>query len=152
MDKEEVEENVIDIDVIDIIDHNDVNVISEEIERTDPEYLGTGIEVSDNKALKTGNLIAQFFNLVSQFRNKEYWKLDEKETKSLNKVCPKILPNIISEHSGLVTCILNLLSIIIKRVKMERKDSFSSEISVPYDNNEKLETEELQALTGGRTS
>lgn len=149
MDKAKVEENVIDIECIDTFDTDDVIIIPDEVERGDPEYSSASVPISDDAPLKTGNILAQLFNLVAQAREKSFWKLDDKEISSLNKTCPKILPQTIIKHAGIIGCALSLLGIIIKRLKLEREDSLDPEI-VPY--NKVPDVEESKSLTGGRMS
>lgn len=150
--EEEVEANVIDIERIDTIDHSDVVVIPDEVTRDDPSYTGNAIPVSnDPQQLKTGNIISQIFKLIAQARSKDFWKLENNEVASLNKTCPKILPKVITEHAGIIGCVLNLVGIIIKRLKLEAEETSSSEIPTLHDNDEIIE-EEFKPLTGGRTS
>ena len=149
MDEKPVEEVVIDIDRIDIVDADNVVVLKDKTEGTrsdrDPE-------IPDDSRLRTGNIIAQFFNLIAQMREKEFWQLNTSEINSLNKTCPKILPKVVSEHSGIIGCILSLLGIFIKRIKLEKElseDSSSCEISVPHNDDEIVEK---ASLTGARSA
>lgn len=150
MDKNEVEADVIDIECIDTVINDDIIVIPEEISRDNSEYSNTAIPVSSDTTLKTGNIIGQFFNLISQARNRDYWKLEDKEIQSLNKTCPKILPKVLSEHAGIISCVLGIFGIIIKRLKLEREEIPDPEIEVT--NNESEKPIESNSLTGGRTS
>lgn len=147
MDSEIKEEDVNDIDSLEPIDSSNVVVLTDETERS-REY--TDSSVSGTDKLKTGNILAQFFNLIAQIREQEFWRLNTSEINSLNKTCPKILPEIISEHAGIIGCALSILGIIVKRIKLEKElipDTSSSEIV--HDNNESTEK---TGLTGSRGS
>ena len=159
MDKEPVEEDVIDIESIDIIDTDNVVVLTDKTEGTRETR---DSEISDDSRLKTGSIIAQFFNLFAQIREKEFWQLNTSEINSLNKTCPKILPKIVSDHSGIIGCALSLLGIIVKRIKLEKEDALnykepeldssidvSTEIYPKHNNDEIIET---ASLTGARST
>ena len=153
MDKETVEENVIDIECIDTIDSSNVIVLTDETEanRTDSDN-----SVSYDSRLKTGSIIAQFFNIIAQVKEKEFWQLNTAEIDSLNKTCPKILPNIISSNSGIIGCILSLLGIIVKRIKLEKELSIVQPDApeginsglYPHDDNDEIIEDAI--LTGAR--
>ena len=90
----------------------------------------------------------RFFNLISQIRNKTYWQLEKDEVKSLNNTCPKILPQQLIKHSGLIGCVLSLLGMIVKRIKLEQKDS-NEELLI--EDKLVVKDEEKKELTGGRS-
>ena len=144
MDKENMEENVIDIDVIDVIDDRHPVIDFKETKRTAESSISA--EISSD-GLGTGNLLSQFFKVIANIREKTYWELDNKEIKSLNNTCPKILPPVLTENSGLISCILSLLGIIIKRLKLERADA---QIEIQTE-TEQIGDEPQKSLTGGRS-
>ena len=146
MDKENMEENVIDIDVIDVIDDRHPVIDFKKAKRTTESSISA--EISSD-VLGTGNLLNQFFKIIANIRDKSYWELDNKEIKSLNNTCPKILPPILTENSGLIACILSLLGILIKRLKLERADA-ETEIQ-PEAQAEQIGNEPQKSLTGGRS-
>jgi hypothetical protein len=151
MDEEKVEKNLVNIDIIDPIGDADVVVIPDEKPRTGKTGdSGSYNAIPVNKSLGTGNLISKVFDFIAQIREKTYWKLDKEEVDSLNNTCPKILPEIIKKHQGIISCVLSLMGIIIKRIKLEKVDSSSCEKAVPYDNDEKIDPDE-NSLTGGRS-
>lgn len=149
MDKETVEKDVVDIDILDPIGDNSVVVIPSDKARNDPDYTGKPVPISDSP-LGTGNILKQVFNLIAQIRSKDYWNLDEIEIKSLNKTCPKILPKTVIQHSGLIGCILKILGIVIKRLKLERQDApvnREPEMDSTIDESDEVQN---KPLTGGR--
>ena len=148
MDDKEMEGDVISIDVIDPVGADDLVTIEEGSRR------GTGspIPVSDtNVTLKTGNIVAQVFKLIAEIRDREYWNLEDKEIKSLNKTCPKILPKIISEHSGIISCVLSVLGIIVKRLKMESAENESERPIETLSEDIPTVESDTGGLTGSRS-
>ena len=150
MDKETVEESLVNIDIIDPVGGDDVVVIPDEEPRTgktgDSESYNA---IPVNKSLGTGNLISKVFDFIAQIREKTYWKLNKEEVDSLNNTCPKILPEIIRKHQGVISCVLSLMGIIIKRIKLEREDL--PEPEMPLSPDEKIDQGE-DSLTGGRSA
>ena len=142
MDKESKEENAIDIEFIDPIDSNDIIILTDETERTGETSYDESF--SDDNRLKTGSILSQFFNVIAQIRDKDFWRLNTSEIKSLNKTCPKILPKVIAENSGIIGCILSLFAIIVKRIKLEKELSEATK-----DDNIK-EEKKVEGLTGSR--
>jgi hypothetical protein len=148
MDEKTVEEDIVDIDLIDPVGRDDVVIIPDEEPRT-RETAGSGSynAIPVNKSLGTGNLISKVFDFIAQIREKTYWKLNKEEVNSLNNTCPKILPDIIKKHQGVISCVLSLMGIIIKRIKLEREDSPDPE---PLSPDEIIEPGE-DSLVGGRS-
>lgn len=151
MDENAVEKDVVNIDILDPVGGNDVVIIPEGISREDPRYAGKPISVSDSNPLGTGNILKQVFNLIAQIRSREYWNLDEKEIKSLNKTCPNILPRTLVKNSGLIGCVLSVLGIIVKRLKLERQDAPVNREPEMDDSIDPSNETEQKGLTGGRT-
>jgi hypothetical protein len=150
MDKEKVEKNLVNIDIIDPVGGDDVVVIPDEKPRTGTTTDSESYDaIPINKSLGTGNLISKVFDFIAQIREKSYWKLDKEEVNSLNNTCPKILPEIIKKHQGVISCILSLMGIIVKRIKLERKDL--PEPETPLSPDEKIDPGE-DSLTGGRSA
>lgn len=149
MDNETVEKDVVDIDFIDPIGGDDVVIL-----KTGREDSGEGeyppIQISNDNLLGTGNILSQFFNVIAQIREKEFWKLDDPEIKSLNNTCPKILPKVLQENGGIIKCVLSLLGIIIKRLKMERRDAAEVAAKEPELDSTIDPSDEQIGLTGGR--
>ena len=147
MDKESVEKDVIDIDILDPVDNDNVVAIKDETRAA--ENYGTS-SIPDVKSLKTGNIIAQLFNIFADLRDKTFWKLNDTEINSLNNTCPKILPKIVQEHSGIIGCVLSLLSIIVKRIKLEQQDTDEPLQSNATSSSEKESSQDSLSLTGER--
>ena len=155
MDKETVEENVIDIECIDTIDSSNVIVLTDKTEDSGADSYSS---IPHDSRLKTGSILAQFFNIIAQVREKEFWQLNTSEINSLNKTCPKILPKIVSDNSGIIGCILSLLGIIVKRLKLEKElsivqpnapESPNSGLYPHDDNDEIIEGAILKGSRGG---
>lgn len=148
MDETNEKENLIDIDFIEPIDNSNIIVLPDTEEKrgnTD----GSPIPVSDPNTLGTGNIISQIFKIIADIKQKTYWKLDDSEIKSLNNTCPKILPAVLKENAGLVSCVLSLLGIVLKRIKMERKEQIEHEDLYPKDSNDEIIKD--ASLTGARS-
>ena len=127
MDNEKVEDDVVAIDRIDATGIADVVPIEDSRSGT---YDQTP-KIPDDSGLRTGNIIGQVFNLIAQVRDRDYWRLNPNEITSLNKTCPKILPKIIAEHHGIISCVLAIVGIIVKRIKLERDEVESERPVIP---------------------
>lgn len=148
MDETNEKENLIDIDFIEPIDNSNIIVLPDTEERRGNTE-GSPIPVSDPNTLGTGNIISQIFKIIADIKQKTYWKLDDSEIKSLNNTCPKILPAVLKENAGLVSCVLSLLGIVLKRIKMERKEQIEHEDLYPKDSNDEIIKD--ASLTGARS-
>lgn len=145
MDNEPEKEDVIDIDILDPVGDNSVIVLKDASEDRENDTPGTGLSVSNTEITGTGTLISKIFDLFAQMRG-DHWKLEDKEIKSLNNTCPKILPAMIVKHSGLITCILSIINMVIKRLKKERDTQPDTTVETSIE-----EEPEKQGLTGGRS-
>jgi len=142
LDKETVEKSTIDIDLLDPIGSDDLITIKDQTEGT---YDNTEATISST-TLKTGNIIEKIFQLIAQIKEKSYWNLNKNEVNSLNDTCPKIIPKSISKHAGIITCVLSLISIIAKRIKLEQKEKeniIDSDIYPSYTNDKIIESTSL---------
>ena len=149
MDEEKSQDAVIGIDRIDPVG-GDVPVIIEDTTTAgDTGNADSAEPFSESVTLKTGNLLSKVFNLIAQFREKDYWELNTTEINSLNKTCPKILPAQIVKHAGIIGCVLSLIGIILKRIKLEREDKEVDETPQLITEDEYLKPE--TGLTGGRS-
>ena len=133
-------EDTIGVDVIDPVGVSDVEIIDSKDGNS-----GSTESTIPNAEKATGKVVSLVFDIIAQIRNKDYWKLDTSEEKSVNKICPSILPKFLVNHSGIIGCIVTLLTIILKRIKFERNDNIEEE---PESNSE----QPLTGLTGGRTT
>lgn len=150
MAEEKVENAINDIDRIDVI-HDDVFVTISEKTDSGESYEYDAIQVSTGKGLGAGNILGQVFNLISQIREKEYWKLNDTEVNSLNNTCPKIIPKFISQNSGIIGCVLSILGIIVKRIKLDHEDTLNHK-KPELDSNIDLPVEEINSVKSGDQS
>lgn len=101
-------------------------------------------------SLKTGKLISAVFGFAASLKNNDDWLLNESEIKTLNKTCPKILPPVILEHSGLIGCALSVMGMFLKRIKRENKEKEPvtvEDIPEPLSDDNEMN----EGLTGART-
>ena len=150
MDKEILEDDAISIDRIDIVGDSDIIGIAESEDTGGVPTDDDRKQISSIESLKTGNIISQVFNLIAQFKEKDYWELNTTEINSLNKTCPKILPDAIIKHAGIIGCVLSLIGIILKRIKLDRQDKEDEDLpQLITDESEQIS--EGESLVGGRS-
>lgn len=153
MDNQEMENDVVDIGAIDVIGIDDAVAIKD----AEGGAYSTNDEISGHGSIKTGDILAQVFGLISQMRDRDYWNLNDSEIQKLNKICPKILPSIIQEHSGVISCVLSVIGLFVKRIKMENSEVPDIPMDVEFNEHvreqvgEQVDTEqESTGLTGNR--
>lgn len=133
------DEDTIGIDIIDPVNIEPVEVSE------DPKNDSAASGKIPSVKRATGKVVSLLFDIIAGLRGKEFWKLDESEQKSVDKICPEILPKSLTEHAGKIACVVTLLSMILKRIKLERalNEEIDEQINEQVVDNEKT-------LMGGR--
>ena len=136
------DKDVISIDDIDVVNIDDVE-IPEETESS-PATLQ---QVSDTNK-PTSKIISVIFDIIAAIKGRDYWKLDEKEEKTVGKICPHILPKEISEHAGKIACFITLINMVVKRLKIDHAINEQLAQQMNEQVNEQVDTS--KPLMGGR--